>query len=476
MQFKNTFSKNIVKNYSLAFCALLSTMMLLPTTNAQTLEQAVAQALDNNPELRIALTRFKITEERFNEATSGYLPTIDLAAGYGYEETNSPSTRRGINSIDGDGQAGLKRGELSLSIRQILFDGFFTGNEVSRTEYEASAEQWTLFSTAEDLALDVTRVYNEVITNKEVLSLSEKNLESHKDIYEQIKERTESGLGSIADLSQVTGRLARANVNLIAATNNYRDSVSRFVKLVNNQPEELILPVPDSAAIPTKRNDGLTTALNNHPVIRASLNDIKAARHAKSTFESGYYPSITFEIDATANNNISGEEGIGINVNSATNDVGGHNNSASAMIRMSYNLYSGGRNSAQTRAAAYQISESVELNQKAHRDVTEGYNLAWNAFELLTLQLQYIQQHVDAAKQTQAAYDQQFKLGQRSLLDLLDTENELFEARKDYIEANSENINAQYRLLNTTGKLLDSLRITPSSLWKGERSYEGGVQ
>jgi len=476
MQFKNRSSKNIVKHYSLVFCSLLSVVMLLPNANAQTLEQAVAQALDNNPELRIALARFKITEERVNEATAGYLPTVDLAAGYGYEETDSPSTRRGINSIDGDGKAGLKRGEVSLSIRQILFDGFFTGNEVSRTEYEASAEQWTLFSTAEDLALDVTKIYNEVIKNKEILSLSEKNLQSHKEIYAQIKERTESGLGSIADLSQVTGRLARANVNVITSTNNYRDSISKFEKLMNHQPNELVVPVPDFAAIPTSRSDGLKSALNNHPVIRASTNDIKAARHAKSTFDSGYYPSITFEIDATANNNISGEEGIGINVNSATNDVGGHNNSASAMIRMSYNLYSGGRNRAQARAAAYQISESVELNQKAHKEVTEGYNLAWNAFELLTLQLQYIQQHVDAAKQTQAAYEQQFRLGQRSLLDLLDTENELFQARKDYLEANFQNIDAQYRLLNTTGKLLDSLRITPSTLWQGDRSYQGGVQ
>lgn len=471
MKLKNTSPQNIIKNYSLIFCTLLSAVILLPVTNAQTLEQAVAQALDNNPELRIALTRFKITEERVNQAQAGYLPTIDLAAGYGYEETNSPSTRRGINSIDGDGQADLTRGELSLSIRQILFDGFYTGSEVSRTEYEASAEQWTLFSTAEDLALDVTKIYNEVIKNKEVLSLSEKNLESHKNIYEQIKERTESGLGSIADLSQVTGRLARANVNLIAATNNYRDSVSKFVKLVNHQPGELIIPVPDVAAIPTTRSDGLKNALNNHPVIRASTNDIKAARYAKDTFESSYYPSITFEIDATANNNIAGEEGI-----NTINDVGGHNNNASAMIRMSYNLYSGGENRAQTRAAAYQISESVELNRKAHRDVTEGYNLAWNAFELLTLQLVYIQQHVDAAKQTQTAYEQQFRLGQRSLLDLLDTENELFEARKDYLEANSQNIDAQYRLLNTTGKLLDSLRVTPSNLWNGERHYEGGVQ
>lgn len=472
MQLKNTSSTSVVRKSSLVACAMLSSVIFAPVISAQTLEQAVAKALDNNPDLRIALTKFKVAEERVNQATASYLPTIDLTAGYGYEETNSPGTRRGIYATTDDGKAGLKRGELSLSLKQMLFDGFYTSSDSSRTEHEASAEQWTLFSTAENLALEVVKIYNEVLKNKEVLSLSEKNLQSHQEIYEQIKERTESGLGSVADLSQVTGRLARANVNLIAATNNYRDSIAKFIKLVNQQPNELIVPVPDADLMPTTQADGLSDALVNHPVIRSSANDIKAARYAKETFNSSYYPTVSFEIDATANNNLSGEEGI----DRFGTDVGSHNNSASAMIRMKYNIYSGGRNASQSRAAAYQISEAVELNRKAHRDITEGYNLAWNAFELLTMQLQFIQQHVDSSKQTQSAYEQQFGLGQRSLLDLLDTENELFEARKDYLEANYQNIDAKYRLLNATGKLLDSLRVTRSSLWNGDESYEGGVE
>lgn len=472
MLLKNTSSTSVAKHYSLVACAMMSSVLFVPAINAQTLEQAVAQALDNNPDLRIALTKFKVAEERVNQATAGYLPTIDLTAGYGYEETNSPGTRRGIYATTDGGKASLKRGELSLSLKQMLFDGFYTSSDSSRTEHEASAEQWTLFSTAEDLALEVAKVYNEVLKNKEVLSLSEKNLQSHQEIHEQIKERTESGLGSVADLSQVTGRLARANVNLISATNNYRDSIAKFVKLVNQQPNELIVPVPDADLIPTTQADGLSNALKNHPVIRSSENDIKAARYAKETFNSSYYPTVSFEIDATANNNLSGEEGI----DRFNNDIGGHNNSTSAMIRMKYNIYAGGRNASQTRSAAYQISEAVELNRKVHRDITEGYNLAWNAFELLTMQLQFIQQHVDSSKQTQSAYEQQFGLGQRSLLDLLDTENELFEARKDYLEANYQNIDAKYRLLNATGQLLDSLRVTRSRLWYGEENYEGGVK
>ncbi|MDP2560979.1 TolC family outer membrane protein [Psychrobium sp. 1_MG-2023] len=447
----------------------VATALVSNVVSGQTLEQAVAMALDTNPEVRIALSRFKVTEEQYKQAAAGYLPTVDLSAGYGFEETNSPGTRRGAND---DGQVGLKRGEFSLSIKQMLFDGFYTSSERSRTEFEASAEQWQVFSTAEDLALEVANAYTAVLQAEQVLALSRKNLESHQVIFEQIKQRTDSGLGSVADLSQVSGRLARANVNVISATNNYLDATATYKKLIDTQPQDLIIPVPDADLLPASKQEGLTRAIENHPTIKSAGNDIEATRYAKESTNSSYYPTISFEIDANLNNNTGGEEGIdrlGV-------DVGGHNNNASAMIRMKYNLYSGNKHSAQTRAAAYRISEAVEVNHRAHRDVTEGYMLAWNAYELLASQKTFIQQHVESSKETQTSYEQQFKLGQRSLLDLLDTENELFEARKDYLSAEYQEINAKYRLLNATGQLLDSLRVTRSSLWNGEESYEGGVK
>lgn len=454
---------------------LVVTALLTPSAVfAQSLEQAVATALDNHPDLRIALSKFKVAEEQVEQASTGYLPTVDLSAGYGYEETDSPATRRGINAENrgGNGRAGLRRGEFNLSIRQMLFDGFYTSSETSRTEFEASAEQWTLMATAEDIALSVAQSYNAVLQTKEVLSLSQKNLESHQEIFSQIKERTESGLGSIADLSQVTGRLARANVNVISATNNYRDSVAQFVKLVNQQPTDLIVPVPDADMIPQQKESGLSMAIKNHPVIKSATNDISSARYAKESTKASNYPTLTFELDANLNDNVSGEEGISVNNTS----VGGHNHNATAMIRLRYNLYSGGRNTHQTRAAAYRITEAVEINTKAHRDVTEGYTLAWNAYELLDMQKGFIQKHVESAKETQVSYEQQFRLGQRSLLDLLDTENELFEARKDYLDSQFQKVNAEYRLLNATGQLLDSLRVTRSPLWSGDREYPQGTK
>jgi len=425
--------------------------------NAQSVEETVAMTLSSHPDIRIAFTQFKVSEEQVQQAEAGYLPSIDMTGGYGYENTNSPSTR-----ANGGDSKDLTRGEFGVSLKQSLFSGFQTSSDISRTSYAASAEQWRLFSTAEDVALDVTKVYTDLLKSKSILELSERNLSTHKTIFGQIQERTNSGLGSIADLSQITGRLARAQSNVISAKNNYLDSEAQFIRVTDQKPTSLVIPIPDVELLPIDREAGLQVALMNHPVVKSSSNDITAARYQHDAAKSNYYPKVTFEVDANFNNDLDGTDG--------------HSDDVTAMVRFSYNLYSGGKDKALAKETAYKITEASEINRSVHRQITEGFTLAWNAHELLGLQMQYIKEHVIASKDSQAAYEQQFKLGQRSLLDLLDTENELFEARKEFVNAEFDEIVTQYRLLNATGQLLDSLRVTRPAVWQGENQYAGGVQ
>ena len=370
-----------------------------------------------------------------------------------------------------DGETELGRGEFGVSLRQMLFDGMFTSSEVKRTKFEASAEQWALISTAEDLALSVSQAYLNYLKNQQLVTLSEKNVESHQKIYGQIKERTDSGIGSIADLSQVTGRLARAQSNLIAARNNYQDARAQFISLTNITPDDLVMPVPDADLLPKDNTSGLLLAIERHPIIKSARQDIHAARAFGSSVKANYYPKFSLELAANSDNDLAGENGL----NRFDDNVGGHRNDLSVMLRMRYNLYSGGKDVALERSAAYKTIEAQEINYRAHRQVTESFGLAWNAYSMLGLQKQYIQEHVVTSKDTQEAYQQQFSLGQRNLLDLLDTENELFQARKDYLDANFDELSARYRLLNVTGQLLDSLRVTRSAEWQGEHEYDQGA-
>jgi adhesin transport system outer membrane protein len=458
----------------LKLTAVALAVMLAPAVQGQTLEQAVAHTLDTNPEIRIAFNRFKAREEQVNQASAGYMPTVDVSGGYGWEQTDSVSTRRkaGQGDVDSDGIIDLERGELGISIRQMLFDGFYTSSEVDRLSNEASADQWALFAAAEDIALAVSKVYLNHLNAEQVLTLAEKNLQSHKDIYDQIKQRTDSGLGSIADLSQIAGRLARANANVISAKNNLLDAKAQFTRVATVAPEDLIMPVPDADKLPADIGMSIKWAQDNHPILKSASSDINAANYERSSAQANYYPKVTLEVNGGWNNNTNGEDGFS-QFNSQ--NVNGYTNDLAAMVRVKYNLFAGGKDLAREKETAYKINEAKEIHERAHRQVIEGVTLAWNAYELLGPQKQYIRDHVVAAKETQVAYSQQFNLGQRTLLDLLDTENELFEARKDYLKTELDETVSKYRVMNATGQLLDSLRVTRPSVWNGEHEYEGGT-
>ncbi|WP_028021884.1 TolC family outer membrane protein [Enterovibrio calviensis] len=465
---------SVVSALRISSIALAVTANLLSASVvAQSLEQAVATALDTNPQIQGAFNRFKASEELINQAEAGYYPTINFDAGIGREWTDTPSTRRDAGQYNIDEEVELTRSEIGVSLRQVIFSGFQISNEVKRTEFEAIAEQWTLFASAEDLALDVARAYVDFLRAEQFVALAKRNLESHQTIYDQVKEKTNSGLGSTADLSQVTGRLARAHSNLTSAQNNLSDARVSYQRIVNAAPEDTRIPVPDAVMLPNSLEAALDMAKTEHPTLKVAGNDISAAKAQRDSAKGNYYPEISFDLSARWDDNLDGVDGSSFGSNA---DVGGSNDEILAMVRVNYNLFAGGADRAREREAAYYIAESKSIQLSAYRDVEEGTTLAWNARVFLKQQLQFLRQHVEAAVETRNAYDDQFKLGQRTLIDVLDSENELFQARREYLDGEFDDIIAQYRLLNATGQLLASLRVNTHEVWKGEGNYEGGVK
>ncbi|PSW54665.1 TolC family outer membrane protein [Photobacterium leiognathi] len=425
---------------------------------SQTLEQAVATTLDTNPELQQALSRFKVREEQANQVFGDYLPTVDLTAGYGWKQSSTPQSR-----LQQDGMVDSEVPEVGLSIRQTLFNGFATGNELSRLNHEAQAEQWKLFGTAEDIALSVVKVYINYLVEELIVVLAQKNVDKHQILFDQIKEKTESGLGSTADLSQSKGRLARAYSNLMSAENNAADARSEFIRVVNEAPVDVIAPMVDHDMIPPTLEQAITIAEKNHPIIKSANSDIDAARSERKAAKSNYYPEITLELGGQWS-----DEKFDY-----TNALEGEDKELQAAIQMRYNLFNGGKDVSRVREAAYKINEAKGVQQNTFRDVKDGTTLAWNANSFLGKQKDYIRTHVEASKETQSAYEHQFRLGQRSLLDLLDSENELFEARKSYLRAEFDELLSQYRILHATGQLLSSLRVTTPESWNVGSDSQG---
>ncbi|MDE1463330.1 TolC family outer membrane protein [Spartinivicinus poritis] len=426
--------------------ALACSLFYVLPTQAATLEETVAKALDTNPQTLISLQRYRAGTAAIGSAKSGYLPSLDLAAGIGHQRKSSPGTR-----ASGEDNTDFTRRELSLSLRQMIFDGFATSNEVDRTTNENLAQASTLSSTAENVALRVAEVYLNVLEKQQLLELAERNLKTHNRIFQQIRLRAESGVSRSSDLAQITGRRARAKTNVINAKNNLMDAEAEFFRVINLVPAKLVTPRPNQKYMPLNMQAAVKQATENHPTLVSANYDIKAAESQYEASKSPFMPRVDFEVDQAWDRDNDG--------------VHGRDNDLTAMVRMRYNLFNGFADKARKEESAYRVEEARAVKKNAYRQVVEGLKLSWNAYRYLNEQKVSLKQHVNSSRQTVSAYQQQFNIGKRTLLDLLDSENELFQARQAYIEADYDELFSRYRVFNATGQLLPALNVKLPDAW-----------
>lgn len=419
--------------------------ILASGTHATTLEEVIAQGLTMNPDIQRAVHSRNAVYQEIVQAKSGYYPKVDFAAGIGYEWTNNSSTRAG-----GNDDVELDRGEASLSIRQMLFDGFATSSEVKRQTARANSADHRLEEVAEGFILEASRSYTEVHRRRELLKLTKENLFNHVKIYDQIKRRSESGLGAAASIEQAQGRLALAEVNVLAEENNLLDAEANFYRILGiAAPEDLQYPeVVDKAqqVIPEDIDSLLAVAYEKNPTLQVAQADSEAAIAQYNAAKRNYYPRVDLEIDRTWNDDIDG--------------VDGTNEDLTAMIRLRYNLYNGGADKARVRQTQYQIEEARSVQMNSKREVVQSLNLSWNAHRILSRQLSFLEQHVISSTATRDSYKKQFDIGQRSLLDLLDTENEVFSSKIDLTNAQYDHVVTHFRLLDGMGQLLEIMDIS----------------
>ncbi|PTQ72175.1 adhesin transport system outer membrane protein [Pseudomonas sp. GV071] len=394
------------------------------------------QAVTEHPEVHAAVNRRLAADSGLRAAQGGYLPKVDVLAGYGREGTDNPSSRAEAGSNDWNT---LNRGESTVRLSQMLFDGFATSSEVGRNKATVNSRAYALLNTSERTALTVAQVYLELLTRQELVRLAQANLESHERIHDQIRLRTDRGVGRLADLNQAEARLAQARNNLITEQTNLVDAQTNFYSAVGVDAVDLQQPAT-GVQLPETLAQARQQMIENSPVLRSAEADIAAAEQQYSAAKSTFYPRFDAELGRSANNDIDGQDG--------------HYNEWEAMVRMRYNLYSGGSDKATLEARSYQAGEALDIRNNALRQLNEELGLAWNALNNARTQLPIAQKYVDETTEVRTAYQKQFALGERTLLDLLDSENELFSAQRRLQEIKLAEQYTQYRLQATLGTLL----------------------
>ncbi|MDE3739734.1 adhesin transport system outer membrane protein [Metapseudomonas resinovorans] len=408
---------------------------------AMTLTDAIQSTLDKHPELLASAQNRLVADEEAKVAKGGYMPTVDLITGVGREQSDSPSTR----ALGDHNKETLNFRDAELRLRQMLFDGFNTPNEVDRTKAVVNSRAYFTLGTAESLALRTVEVYLDVLKRREMVALAKNNLMAHERIHDQIGLRSERGVGSTADLDQAEARLALAKNNLYTEEVNLADAEANFYSAVGVPADELVTPATIKGEMPADLVAARQGVMETNPLLKSAQSDVQAAESQYESAKAPFYPRLDAELATTADDNVQGDEG--------------HYNTWRAGVVMNYNLFNGMRDKARLQAAAHQINQSMDIRNNALRVLNENLALAWNAMENARKQTPEARAYADYTARVREAYQQQFGLGQRTLLDLLDSENELFTANRRYVEVRYTEEFSMYRVISAMGDLLRRQKV-----------------
>ncbi len=439
---------------ALAAASLVGTLAFMPA-HSQSLDAtraAAKRALQTNPEVTARLNAYLGRIEAQKGASAGYLPRLDLNANVGNDRTQA----RNITTWQDVNRSGA-----SLTLTQVLWDGLATRDAVTRAGHERLGRWFDLVDISEQTALEATRAVYDVQRQRKLVALAEDNLLQHQQAAAKLESRVKAGVGRGVDLDQARARLALAEANRDTELSNLHDVAARYQRIVGEVPAadmgavELL-----RAGLPNSPDDAVQQALARSAAIAAGIEGVRAARASQAASRSAMHPQISARASVAGGKNLGGAE-----------DRKGE---TSVELLLNWNLYNGGADSARVREQLQALRQAMDLRDKACRDVRQNVMVAYNDVNKLSTQLNTLGRNSAAIERARDAYRQQFDIGQRSLLDLLNAENEAYTARRSLTNAVFDRAIAYARTLAALTQLNVQLGIARETLPMDANNWSAG--
>jgi adhesin transport system outer membrane protein len=416
----------------------LGVLSVSVNTAALDINEYVAEVIQTHPLLMQRVHNYRQMVEDEKIASAGWRPSLDLVGSAGNYNTNSP-----ITNLQ-DREYGSYNTELVLT--QNLYAGNDTSNSIKQAHARVLSEMQRIYDDADNIAIEAISLYMGVIKEGELTVLAKQNVDSHEYILKKIQEYSGSGMGRKSDEKQTMSRLAQARAGMVAQQNNLQDALSKLHFFLGRYVGVNELVRPTAPEIPKDEIDVLVDrAFKNHPAMKSAYFNIEAAEHDYERSKSEFLPNVNLKL----------RKQIG-------DDIGGFNGPTdeySVALELSYNLYNGGASSAGKQKKISGIYGHREFAQRVRRQITQSLRLSWAGSQALNMQAGYLSDHVRDANSTLELYRQEFSVGRRDLLDLLDAEQEYNTAQVKWVEAESDKVNAAYRVHEGIGELFVAMEI-----------------
>jgi len=406
--------------------------------SALPLEDEVAYLLRNHPQLKGLRNQVLASEEGINRAFSGYLPKVEVNGDYGYESTDSPARRASAPNAE---HLGTARTRGTLTITENLFDGFRTSADYNTAKLNKTGSEIRLDNATQNVIFEGVTAYIDMLRNRRLVDLASQNEEVIKTQLNLENERVLRGSGIALDVLKSKARLSIARERRVAFEGELANSVTRYIQVFGHAPETDAMTVPVVAAglLPESVDVAVAAALAENPELINSENLISIAQQRRRTARSEYFPRIDLVGKLNYEDNVDGVESV--------------RRDHSVLVRGTWELFSGFSTRATVAEAAYQFAATMDNRNFVDQKVVEDVHLAWENLETARRRLDLLSNAVNIAIVVHQAQVTLRETGKETVLNVLDAQNEVFDAQINEADADFDMRLAGYRVLLAMGRL-----------------------
>ncbi|MEO0328949.1 MAG: TolC family protein [Pseudomonadota bacterium] len=401
-------------------------------------QSVIQHTISTNPDILIVDAQSEDARIGIEIEKTSFLPTLDLSASTGRENTYSESKI----------YENIQRDEVSLVLQQTLYDFGARKNAVKRQEVLHKSAQLRKSDTTEQVTFEVLRAYLNYLRESDLVNSSARNVGAHKDIVKLIGVREEGGDATLADVKKAETRLDTANSQKLENQNRLKDSITTFKRMTELDPSKVKRPNYLIRRFNPKVAGNVETAILNNPRLQSISADRESLEYQLKQQKAAMLPELFALGEANFKSNAAGDTGV-------VEDV-------KAMVGLRVRLYDGGKKMRTAEQIEARIMEADARHQKAYRELTA--ELEQNEQTLTTNRdkSKFLSDSLTSAKKVTQLYSQQFESGSRTPFELLDAQRDLYKAEQEVINHRYDSALAGYNAMRIQGNLVAYLSTLPA--------------
>jgi outer membrane protein len=413
----------------------LAALLVTGAARAETINGALARAYTSSPDLNAQRASLRATDEQVPRAKSGYLPRVSASSSLGKANSNFYSGSVGGSTSDYN----ITPRSIGVTVSQNLYNGDRTGTQVEGAEKSVLASRAGLRAAEQQVLLTGATQYMNVVRDQAVVKLRMANIDVLKEQLRQTQDRFNVGEVTRTDVAQVEAQLAAADADLSNAEANLESSKASYQQVIGVAPAELVEAEPVSKRFPATVGDAFKTADSEHPQLQASRINVEIAEAQVRLVMGEFKPSVDLQGSATKS------------WDQRYPEDSGHDFRLTGQLSMP--LYEAGEISARARAAKETLGQKQLESDSVREQVRAGVAAAWSQFETATARVKSAKAQIDAATIALNGVREEAKVGQRTTLDVLISDQSLLSARVNLVTAQRDRVVSSYQVLSSVGRL-----------------------